>query len=183
MKKNQVYQSHQVTWCLCCLFVVHLAFPSLFFLLFVGSPVHNSLIAYFLPVWVVQPLTPHSHSIIPPLHTWTSTSFTTLLIRFCVLLHLFCSFDSTLAPLQSAVSPFLAVSHTHNTLSLLAVFWLFTHTPHTHTPSQLNSFHTPARKSAGLPASIYSIKREVVRKKTTFSASFSTHEARLYLHP
>ena len=93
MKKNRVYQSHNVTWCLCCLFVVHLAFPSCFFLLFVGSPVHNSLIAYFLPVWVVQPLTPHSHSIIPPLHTRTSTSFTTLLIRFCVLLHLFCSFD------------------------------------------------------------------------------------------
>ena len=31
MKKNQVYQSHKVTWCLCCLFVVHLAFPSFFF--------------------------------------------------------------------------------------------------------------------------------------------------------
>jgi hypothetical protein len=69
MKKNQVYQSHKVTLCLCCLFVVHLAFPSFFWVLFVGSPVHNSLIAYFLPVWVVQPLTPHSHSIIPPLHT------------------------------------------------------------------------------------------------------------------
>ena len=41
MKKNQVYKSHYVTLCLCCLFVVHLAVPRYFFLLFAASPVHR----------------------------------------------------------------------------------------------------------------------------------------------
>ena len=48
---------------LCCAFGA----PEFVFLLFVGSPVLNFLIANLLPVLVVQPLTPHSHSIIPPL--------------------------------------------------------------------------------------------------------------------
>ena len=67
MKKNQIYKSHQVTLCLCFLFVAHLAFPRYFFLLFVGAPVHSSLIANFLPIWTpyttYMPSTPYMHTI------------------------------------------------------------------------------------------------------------------------
>jgi hypothetical protein len=47
MEKNHVYKSHLVTLCLFFLFVVHLAFPSYFVFVFVGSLVHSSFIATF----------------------------------------------------------------------------------------------------------------------------------------